>query len=84
MRWKMGWNRQYAIKSYLQGSLWLAPFFAVVLFWVFSRVMSAISGWLMRSGLIDDTTAFMGLGMTGARKLLETITTANLSFLVFT
>ena len=84
MRWKLDWNQRYVVKSYLQGSLWLAPFFTVVFFWVFVRVMRVIGDWLMRTGRIDETTAFMGLGMTGARHLLDMIATANLSFLVFT
>ena len=84
MRWKLDWNQQYVIKSYLQGSLWLAPFFAIVFFWVFARVMFWIGRLLLRFGWLDEKTAFLGLGMTGARTLLETIATANLSFLVFT
>jgi len=84
MRWKMDWNQRYTIKSYILGSLWLAPFVAVVFHWLFVRVMAAVEGWLMRAGWIDQTTAFMGLGMTGARTTLDTIATANLSFLVFT
>jgi uncharacterized membrane protein len=84
MRWKLDWNHRYVITSYLKGSLWLAPFFTVVFFWLFSRLTRFIGDWLMRSGRIDETTAFMGYTMTGARHLLDMIATANLSFLVFT
>ncbi len=84
MRWKMDWNRQYFLKSYLKGSLWLAPFFAILFFWVFARVMYFVGRMLLRFGWIDEKTSFLGLGMTGARQLLDMIATANLSFLVFT
>jgi len=78
------WNRQYIIKSYIRDSLWLVPFVAVVLFWVFSRITQGIGGWLLRTGRIDEATAFYGLLMAGARSMLDSIITANLSFLVFT
>ena len=84
MRWKPDWNQQYLMRSYLTGSLWLAPFFAIVFFWVFSRVMFWIGRLLLRFELLDEKTAFLGLGMTGARHMLDMIATANLSFLVFT
>ena len=38
----------------------------------------------MRTGRLDETAAFLGLPMVGARSLLETVVTMNLSFLVFT
>jgi uncharacterized membrane protein len=78
------WNRQYIIKSYIRSSLWIVPFFAVLLFWVISRITHGIGGWLLQTGRIDEATAFYGLSMSGARTLLETIITANLSFMVFT
>jgi len=80
----MRWNRQYLIKSYVRASLWLVPFVSVVLFWVISRITQFIGGWLLRTGRIDETTAFYGLSMAGAQTLLGSIVTANLSFLVFT
>jgi len=80
----MTWNRLYNIKSYARGSLWLVPFVAVILFWVVSRVTHSLGGWLLRTGRIDETTAFYGASLMGARTLLETTVTANLSFLVFT
>lgn len=80
----MKWNRSYSIKNYISGSLWLVPFFAVVLFWVVSRATHGFGGWLIRTGRIDETTAFYGVSIVGARTLLETIITSNLSFLVFT
>jgi uncharacterized membrane protein len=40
--------------------------------------------WLVAHGWADDATSFMALSVTGARTLLETFVTMNLSFLVFT
>lgn len=80
----MRWNQRYLIKSYINASLWLMPFFALLAFWVLSRITQAIGGWLLMTGRIDGTTAFYGATVTGARSFLETIVTLNLSFLVFT
>jgi len=80
----MQWNRRYLVKSYVRNSLWLMPFFAVVLYWVVSSITLRIDGWLLQTGQIDAKTAFLGLTMVGARSALDTIVTLNLSFLVFT
>ncbi len=80
----MLWNRQYRLKSYIKASLWLTPFFAILLYAVVTRITYRIGNWLLITGSIDEKTAFLGLTMVGARSLLETIITANLSFLVFT
>ena len=80
----MTWNRRYVIKSYIRGSLWLVPFVSVVLYMVVNRITYGIGGWLLRTGQIDEKTAFLGLTMVGARSGLDTIVTLNLSFLVFT
>jgi uncharacterized membrane protein len=80
----MLWNRQYIIKSYMRSSLWLVPFFAVLAYMVINRITFNIGKWLLLTGRIDETTAFFGLSMAGARSLLETVVTLNLSFLVFT
>ena len=80
----MLWNRKYIIKSYIRSSLWLAPFFAVFAYMVITRITFGIGAWLLQAGIIDETKAFMGLSMAGARSMLETIVTLNLSFLVFT
>ena len=78
------WNRLYIIKSYIRASLWLMPFFSVLAYVVVIRITHGIDAWLLRTGRIDEMTAFMGLSMPGARSLLETIITLNLSFVVFT
>ena len=80
----MRWNRRYAIKNYIKSSLWLVPFLAVLLYVVVYRVTYGIEDWLLRTGQIDEKTAFPGLNMVGARSALDTIVTLNLSFLVFT
>ena len=80
----MHWNRRYSIKSYIRDSLWLVPFFSVLLYMVVNRITYGIDAWLLRTGRIDETTAFLGLTMAGARSVLDTIVTLNLSFLVFT
>ena len=80
----MRWNLKYAIRSYIRGSMWLVPFFAVVLYMAFHRITYAIGVWLVQTGWFDETTAFFGLSMAGARSMLETVVTLNLSFLVFT
>jgi uncharacterized membrane protein len=80
----MQWNKRYVIKSYVRNSLWLVPFFAVVLYLVVNRITHGFGGWLMRVERIEEATAFLVLSIEGARSLLDTIITLNLSFLVFT
>ena len=80
----MHWNRRYAIKSYIKSSLWLVPFFAVMLYMVVHRITFGIDSWLLRTGQIDEKISFFGLTIVGARSALDTIVTLNLSFLVFT
>ncbi len=80
----MRWNLKYAIRTYISSSMWLVPLVAVLLYTVFHRITFAIGAWLVRTGRIDETTAFFGLSMAGARSMLETVVTLNLSFLVFT
>src|SRR5512147_2975087 len=80
----MRWNRKYMLKSYISSSLWLVPFVAVVLIMVANRITPRIDDWLISTGRIDENTAFLGLSVEGARALLETIITLNISFMVFT
>ena len=80
----MYWNKKYIIKSYIRSSLWLVPFFAVLAYLAITRITYAIGRWLLLTGRIDESTAFLGLTMAGARTMLETIVTLNLSFVVFT
>jgi uncharacterized membrane protein len=68
----------------MKSALWIVPFLAVLIFMVFSRITHWIESWLWRLGYIDQTTSFMGYGMSGARTTLETIITLDMSFIVFT
>jgi uncharacterized membrane protein len=80
----MRWNLKYAIRSYISHSMWLVPLFALLFYFVFAQVTSAFEAWLLRTGRLDASTAYLGLSLAGARSLLETVVTLNLSFLVFT
>jgi len=80
----MFWNKRYMIKSYVKGSLWFVPFICIIAFWVISRITNGIDSLLVDAHVIDETTDFYGLSMAGAKAMLDTIITLNLSFLVFT
>jgi uncharacterized membrane protein len=78
------WNRKYALRSYITGAMWPVPLLAILVYQVFHTAIYALNGWLVRIGLLDEQTAFFALSSAGARSLLETAISANLSFLVFT
>jgi uncharacterized membrane protein len=78
------WNWRYAIKSYLGGSMSLVPILALVANQVFRLVVQAIRDRLLEAGMLDDSSSFLALSVSGARSMLETVVTLNLSFLVFT
>jgi uncharacterized membrane protein len=80
----MPWNRWYSLKSYVAASLWIVPVVALLIQVVVKRASEALGAWMYRSGFYDLKTAFFGLSMSGARATLETVVTANMSFLVFT
>lgn len=80
----MKWNRKYVITSYIKGSLWLVPLLAMAAYGVFSQVTLHLGVWLQHTGRLDQAHSYYGLSVAGARTLLETSITANLSFLVFT
>ncbi len=72
----MDWNRRYLLSGYLRSALWIVPFVAGVLELAVWRVLQALDlqlGW-----------TFFGLGVSGARDMLQTIVTLTLSFTVFT
>jgi uncharacterized membrane protein len=77
------WNRRYLIKSYVIGSLWLVPLFAMLFLAVFFRIVNVIELWLVHTGRLDETTGFYGFSATGVRSMLEAVFTLNMSFLVF-
>ena len=35
----LAWNRRYALKSYVSGSMWLVPLFAVLMYAVLNRAI---------------------------------------------
>lgn len=80
----MRWDRKYVILSYARSSLWLVPFFAVLAYMAANRITFAAGRWLLLNGYLDEKTSFLGLSMAGARSMLETTVTLNLSFVVFT
>ena len=72
------------LKSYVSGSMWLVPLVALMVYAAFHRVVHAIGAWMVERGWTSDITSFQALPLAGARSLLETLITLNLSFLVFT
>lgn len=83
-RLNMPWNRWYGLKSYVGSSLWIVPVVAILIQFVVKRLSEKLGTWMYHAGFYDLKTGFMGFSMTGARASLETVITANLSFLVFT
>src|SRR4029077_10510282 len=81
MKWlhrvpKVSWKRLIKIRLYIRSSLWIVPFLAIPLELALSRILhwlDDILGW-----------SFLDCGLAGARETLDTIVTANLSFVVFT
>ena len=73
----MGWNRLYSLKSYIKSSLWLVPFIALLLYIMAIRVASLLEPWLV-------SIEAWPWGIEGTQRLLETIVTMTLTFVVFT
>jgi uncharacterized membrane protein len=73
----MTWNRWYALRSYLKSSLWIVPFFALLLEQVIFRIVYTLDARLTWIPLWP-------LGVTGTQTALQTIITLILSFIVFT
>ena len=80
----MQWNRRYARRSYVRGSMWLVPLVALLLYAVFHRGVNALGNWLVENGWASESVSFLGLSVQGARDQLQTFITLNLSFIVFT
>lgn len=80
----MPWNRWYSIKSYFLSSLWIVPFFALVVGYVVKILSENLGAWMVEKGLYDLDTGFFGLSRDGAHAVLDRIFTLNLSCLVFT
>ncbi|OWV79960.1 hypothetical protein ATY78_09485 [Rhizobium sp. R635] len=73
----MGWNRLYSLRSYVKSSLWLVPFIALLLYILIIRIVYLFERWLI---WIEPWP----WGVAGSQRLLETIITMTLTFVVFT
>ena len=81
---RRNWDRLYRLRSYVNSSLWVVPFFAIVVEQVIVRLTGAAGDWLVDAGHMRRVNALFGFSLSGARSGLETIITLSLSFLVFT
>jgi uncharacterized membrane protein len=70
----MTWNQLYRARSYIRSSLWFVPFVAIPLEMVATRLVHWFDGWL--------GWRFLNLAVPEAQAILQTIVTANLSFIV--
>ena len=73
----MGWNRRYAIFSYLRSSLWTVPLFALVVEQIGVRFLTFIDQTLRWVPTLVVTAAEAG-------DALATIQSLTIAFLVFT
>ncbi|QRM53810.1 DUF2254 domain-containing protein [Sinorhizobium sp. BG8] len=73
----MSWNRWYSIKSYVRSTLWLVPFIALLSYVVLIQVLDWINVRYIAMPLWP-------WGTPGAQRILETIVTLTLTFIVFT
>ncbi|MCK3779263.1 DUF2254 domain-containing protein [Ensifer sesbaniae] len=73
----MSWNRLYALKSYVRASLWIIPFFALIVQQAFFRAVLTSEKWI---GWIPPWP----LGADGTVAAMQAIISLALSFLVFT
>ena len=73
----MGWNRRYAIVSYLRSSLWTVPLFALVVEQIGVRFLTFIDQSLQWVPALEVTAAEAG-------DALATIQSLTIAFLVFT
>ncbi len=70
------WNQWYKLRSYLRTSLWITPFIAIPIALIAIRILRFCDVWLGWS--------FLNLTPPGALAMLQGVSTATLSFLVFT
>lgn len=73
----MSWSRWYSLRSYLRSSLWVVPFIALFLYLGAIRMTYVLDAWV-------DWTPLLPWGLSGTEKILETIVTIMLTFIVFT
>jgi uncharacterized membrane protein len=67
------WRRMV---NYARSSLWLVPFFAIPLELVTIRILDPLNAWLQWS--------FLGLAVSSAQSIFDTLVTLTLTFVVFT
>lgn len=70
----MGWSRWYSFRSHMRSSLWIVPFIALLLYVAAIRLVYAFGAWLNVGPW----------GVAGTQRMLETIITMTLTFVVFT
>ena len=73
---KLAWGRIYRATSYVKSSLWIVPIVAIALVLLIAPWLRALDGWLQ--------WRLLGLAMSGAQGLYQTVITLTLSFMVFT
>ncbi len=73
---RMNWSLWYRLAAYGRSSLWIVPFFAIVLEQVAIRLTDRLNPMV--------TWTLYQAGVTGAQATLDTVATLALSFLVFT
>ncbi|CDM61199.1 MULTISPECIES: DUF2254 domain-containing protein [Rhizobium] len=73
----MSWNKLYALRSYLRSSLWIVPFFALVLQQILFRTALVLEEW-------TTWVPRWPLGTEGTVAAMQAIISLALSFIVFT
>ncbi|OOG71008.1 hypothetical protein BLJAPNOD_04874 [Ensifer sp. M14] len=73
----MRWNKLYALKSYMRSSLWVVPFFALLLQQAFLRAVLVFEQW-------TDWVPLWPLEKEGTVAAMQAIISLALSFIVFT
>lgn len=73
----MAWNRWYNLKSYVRSSLWIVPFIALLFYVASIRLVYLFDEWALWANVWP-------WGVAGTQRMLETIITMTLTFVVFT
>jgi uncharacterized membrane protein len=76
VRGKLVWNNFYRATSYLRSALWVVPIISIFLVLAIAPVLRWLDAWL--------EWRIIGLSMSGAQSLYQTVISFTLSFLVFT
>ena len=80
----MDWNQRYSLLSYVRSSLWIVPFFALIVEQVLKRLAEQLGSWMVAQGFYNLKTGFLALGHAEALATLDRLFTLSLSSLVFT